>query len=118
MYIRRNFTTAVSLGRIENIKKFLAERPQDPFLLFAMAKELEKAEQLEDASVYYLKVIDVDPNYVGAYYHLGQLYILLEEYELADQQVKIGIERADDLKQHKDRSELMQLAQEINTMKA
>ncbi len=105
------------MGRIENIEKFLIDRPTDPFLLFAMAKELEKTDQLEDASIYYLKVIEVDPDYSGAYYHLGQLYMFLKEYELAEEQVLKGIERVEQLNRHKERAELMQLAQEIQSLK-
>jgi len=53
---------------------FLEASPDDSFLLFAIAKEHEKAGATDEALEYYLKLTATDPDYVGTYYHLGKLY--------------------------------------------
>lgn len=61
----------------------LAESPNDPFLLFAIAKEYEAASDLEQALAYYTQLIGQDANYVGTYYHLAKLYEKIEQPEKA-----------------------------------
>lgn len=62
------------MSRIEHLKTFLTESPNDSFLKFAIAKEFEKLNNSEEALKYYLEIEDNDPNYVGLYFHLGKLY--------------------------------------------
>lgn len=62
--------------RLKQLFAFLDNNPNDTFVLFALAKEYEKLEDQKKALEYYLKLLEVDINYVGAYYHLGKLYEL------------------------------------------
>jgi tetratricopeptide (TPR) repeat protein len=62
------------MTRLDQLFAFLALNPKESFVLFAIAKEYEKAENPEKALEYYLKLHDIDPKYVGLYYHLGKLY--------------------------------------------
>jgi len=64
----------MSTDRMSMLKTLLAENPHDSFLLFALAKEHEKAAQLPEALEQYLALRQSDPEYVGLYYHLGKLY--------------------------------------------
>lgn len=81
-------------NRLDQLFQFLEERPNDAFLLFAIAKEYEGLEDEENAKSYYLKLTDHDPNYVGTYYHLGKLYERAEEFEIAMTTYQKGMEIA------------------------
>jgi tetratricopeptide (TPR) repeat protein len=59
--------------RLEKLKAFLKEQPNDPFLLFAIAKEYEKGGDQEKALAQYQLLVQEHADYVGTYYHLGKL---------------------------------------------
>ncbi len=59
--------------RLNQLLSMMGEKP-DAFILFAIAKEYEKSENLDEALSYYLKLIHESPDYLGTYYHLGKLY--------------------------------------------
>ncbi|MEL6717249.1 MAG: tetratricopeptide repeat protein [Bacteroidota bacterium] len=80
--------------RLTQIQQFLAETPNDPFLLFALAKEYEKLEQHEQAHSYYLRLTQEHPDYVGTYYHLGRLQVSFGQYEEALSTYEKGMEIA------------------------
>ena len=82
----------MSTKRLEQLKGLLEESPHDSFLIFALAKEYEKLEELETALRHYLHLEEHDPDYVGTYYHLGKLYERMEETGLAFQTYEKGIE--------------------------
>ncbi len=59
------------MNRLEQLQNMLTEDPKDSFLLFAIAKEHEKTNDLDQAISYYEKIIQNDSKYTGVYYHLG-----------------------------------------------
>lgn len=61
-------------SRLERLKDFLDASPNDTFVLFALAKEYEKMGDDKLALSHFQKLLGVDENYVGAFYHLGKLY--------------------------------------------
>jgi tetratricopeptide (TPR) repeat protein len=71
------------MSRIDTLKNMLSESPNDSFLNFAMAKEFEKLGDFDNALKKYLYLYEIDPEYVGLYYHLGKLYEEFEEFEKA-----------------------------------
>ena len=71
------------MSRIQQLKGLLAQQPDEPFLSFAMAKELEKLEDYKQAITYYESIITKNPDYIGAYYHLGMAYEFIELPEKA-----------------------------------
>ena len=77
--------------RLEQLKNFLESSPNDSFILFAIAKEYEGLGMEEEALSYYLKLTDIDPNYVGTYYHLGKLYERQEQFAIAFKTYKTGM---------------------------
>ena len=93
--------------RLQQLLNLLEESPEDSFLLFAIAKEYEKIDNLELALSYFQKLINLDPNYVGTYYHLGKLYEQLEKVSLALSIYEQGIVIAKSLKDQHALSELM-----------
>jgi tetratricopeptide (TPR) repeat protein len=62
------------MDRLQQLLGLLKESPQDSFLLFALAKEYEKRNELKKALDHYREIVEKDPDYVGVYYHLGKLY--------------------------------------------
>lgn len=69
--------------RLERLQDFHDASPNDTFILFALAKEHEKMGDDQQALLYFQKLLAVDRNYVGAYYHIGKLYERLAKPETA-----------------------------------
>ena len=80
--------------RLIQLTELLKESPNEPFILFAIAKEYEKQADHKEALAYYLRLQAADPNYVGLYYHLGKLYEKLEQLTEAFQTYTTGMEIA------------------------
>lgn len=60
--------------RLDRLKELLKEDPDNSFILFAIAKEYEGLGKKVEAISQFLSLIEKDPQYVGTYYHLAQLY--------------------------------------------
>lgn len=103
-------------SRLTRLFTFLKESPDDSFLLFAIAKEYEKLEDLDNALDYYLKLVAIDPDYVGTYYHLGKLYEEEEETEKALVAYQDGILIAKKIKDQHALSELMNAKMNLELM--
>ena len=97
----------MSKERLHRLLQFLKNSPGDSFLTFAVAKEYESAGDEEQALVYYRRLVEQDPAYVGTYYHLGKLYERRRQYAAARQAYERGMEAA---KQAGDRHALSELA--------
>jgi len=86
-------------NRIDTLLKFLEEDPEDSFIKFALAKEYEKIGTLKKALDTYNELRDMDPNYVGLYYHLAALQIELtlpdEAIKTYDQGIEVAKKAAD-----------------------
>lgn len=65
-------------NRLERLKVLAEERPKDAFTLFALAKEYERMGDLQKSRSVFENLVENIPDYVGVYFHLGQL---LEEME-------------------------------------
>ena len=92
--------------RMKQLRLMLKNDPEDSFLMYAYAKELEYLDQPEKALEIYLKLKSSDPQYVGMYYHLGKLYELLEDQEKALQAYEEGIDVAKKIADYHALSEL------------
>lgn len=66
------------MKRIEQLQQLLQNSPNEPFILFALAKEYEKLQEQPQALKIYEQLRDNQPDYVGTYYHLGKLYEKLD----------------------------------------
>lgn len=62
-----------NMDRIEKIKSFLEQNPKDAFLIHALALEYLKLEDAEQALACFKHNQELNPDYVGTYYHLGKL---------------------------------------------
>lgn len=61
------------MNRIEQLRQFLAQSPDDPFLNHALALEYIKNEDDVTARNYFEHNLARVPDYVATYYHLGKL---------------------------------------------
>lgn len=77
---------AIMTERIEKLKTFLAQSPNDCFLNHALALEYIKAGNDEDAKVLFEKNLGTDQDYIATYYHLGKL---LERQNAQQQAIEI-----------------------------
>lgn len=82
------------MSRIDQIRQFLQDSPNDSFLRYALAQELQKQGDVEAAKEAYLWLTDNQPSYVATYYHLGKLLIAQGEKEAALAWFNLGIEHA------------------------
>lgn len=69
------------MERIEKLKTFLDANPGDSFLKHALALEMVKLGNEEEAQKLFEDILTADPSYVGSYYHLAKL---LERRRLPD----------------------------------
>lgn len=76
--------------RLEQLLDMLG-KSYEPFLLFAIAKEYEKMEQLAFSKENYEKLLTDFPDYVGTYYHYGKLMEKLKEFDRAIEIYSQGI---------------------------
>lgn len=75
-----------SNNRIEKLKLFLKQTPNDSFLQHALALEYVKLGNDDEAEKLFNNILDREPDYTGSYYHLGKL---LERKGLNDEAIAI-----------------------------
>jgi tetratricopeptide (TPR) repeat protein len=101
------------MSRIDQIRQFLQDSPNDSFLRYALAQELQKQGDIEAAKDAYLWLTDNQPSYVATYYHLGKLLIAQGEKEAALAWFNLGIEHAKAAKELHALSELQSAKLEL-----
>lgn len=104
----------MSTDRIQKLREFLKDDPDDSFTNFALALEYVKLNQLQDALDLFVKIKNHNPEYVGVYYHLGKLYEQLEQPDAAAESYKTGIGIAQRLQELHTTNELQQALQELH----
>lgn len=94
------------MSRIEALQGFLKNDPADSFSRYALALEWAKVERHDDAVRELTEVIARDPDYVAAYYQLGQIQAALGRSGEAAATLRDGIAVASRIKDDHTRSEL------------
>ncbi len=61
------------MERINKLKEFLQDSPNDSFIKHALALEYIKLNDDAAARLLFEEVLAYEPGYVGSYYHLGKL---------------------------------------------
>lgn len=80
--------------RIDKLRVYLEKDPTDTFTQFALAMEFLKTGQFQHSEQAFKRLIEIDPYYLGAYYHLGKLFHQQEHLELAHSTFIQGLEAA------------------------
>ena len=96
----------MSDDRLDKLRAFYEEDPEDPFTRFALAQEHLKHDNPDKALAFFEELVETDPDYVGTYYHLGKLYERLGRVDDALAVYEQGIKVAREQKAQKDLSEL------------
>jgi tetratricopeptide (TPR) repeat protein len=78
-------------SRKQQIIKMLEVDPNDAFLMFALAKELENEEDYKESEKIYTELIQLHPDYTGTYYHYGKLLEHLNQIDKAKEIYQLGI---------------------------
>jgi hypothetical protein len=97
------------MSRLDEIRKLLENEPDDPFLLYASALEIEHIEGREKALLVLLNLRSIAPLYLPLYYKAAELALELGKYSLTDELIKDGIVLAKKLNNSKTTSELVGL---------
>jgi tetratricopeptide (TPR) repeat protein len=78
-------------NKIRRLTEFLKVDPRDCFTWFALASELARNGRADDAVKAYRKLLTINPEYVGAYYHFGKLMESLDQPDEAILLYQAGI---------------------------
>jgi predicted Zn-dependent protease len=92
-------------NRLEILRQFVAEEPQDPFNHYALATELLKFNKTESRQIFE-NLLKNHADYLATYYHLGALYVELSENSLAEETYIAGIALAGKIGNEKTLKEL------------
>ena len=71
------------MERIEKLKSFLQQNPEDSFVQHALALEYVKLGDDAEVRKLFENLLARDENYIGSYYHLGKLLERTGETEKA-----------------------------------
>jgi tetratricopeptide (TPR) repeat protein len=82
------------MNRIERLTEMLQTNPEDCFLWHALALEHVKLGENNAARECFEKLLDMDENYVGSYYHLAALLVRQNETEKAIEVYEKGMLKA------------------------
>jgi len=82
------------MDRIQKIKEFLLQQPNDSFLQHALALEYIKLGNDEEARKLFEQILTRDPAYIGSYYHLAKLFDRNQQREDAIKVYEKGMEEA------------------------
>ena len=99
----------IQVTRMQRLHMMLEAQPDDSFLLFALAKELDVSGEDVEAIATYERLLVNDPDYLGAYYHLAEILDRIEQTDRAINIADQGITLAKKQNNEKDLAELVQL---------
>jgi tetratricopeptide (TPR) repeat protein len=79
------------MSRLEQMLAFLEQDPNDSFARYAVALEYASARDYPHAVEELGELRRRDPEYVAAYFQLGQILTTLEEWDKAEEALRSGI---------------------------
>jgi predicted Zn-dependent protease len=100
-------------ARLSQLLAFLEKEPADSFLNYALAMEYAGAGKDAESIAILEKLLERDPEYTGAYYHLGQAYLRAGYRDKAMKIWQEGVEMTGKLKKHHALSELKNVLNEL-----
>jgi uncharacterized protein HemY len=84
----------VDMSRREQLEAMLAAEPADTFLRYALAMELENAEEFESSIEMFRGLMQDTPPYVPAFFMLGQLLSRIDRVAEARTVLREGVDQA------------------------
>lgn len=82
------------MSRLNQLREMLADEPEDAFLNYALALELDKLEEHDESLALFQKLMSFDPPYVPAFFMAGQMLSRLDRNDEAQQFLVEGIQHA------------------------
>ncbi|MEO5569549.1 MAG: tetratricopeptide repeat protein, partial [Bacteroidia bacterium] len=82
----------MTINRIELLKEYLDDDPDDAFTLYALALEYLKEENFFKAKYYFSTLVNKHSDYLPVYYQFGKLSEKLNETEKANEMYLKGID--------------------------
>ena len=104
----------MSINRIELLKEYMDDDPDDAFTLYALALEYLKEENFFEAKEFFSTLVNKHSDYLPVYYQFGKLYEKLNEKEKANELYLKGIYLAKKLKDQHTLNELQQAFNSLN----
>ena len=98
--------------RVATLEKLLQMDPGDVFSAYALGLECLES-QPERAEQQFLRVLQLDPKYVAAYFQMGKLSADQDKIEAARNWLEKGIEVADQVGDHHALGEMQDFLDEI-----
>jgi len=89
------------LNRIDMLLAMLEKEPDDIFLNYALGTEYVGELDVIQAEFQFKKVLQMEPNYIAAYYQLGKLFESQLKNADALHFFKLGLEKAKEAKNNK-----------------
>ena len=81
-------------GRVDTLRAWVDESPDDAFSRYALAMELKKLSDRDGARREFAELVTRNPGYCATYYHYGALLVELEDPAEARRVLKLGVEAA------------------------
>ncbi|HSV13280.1 MAG TPA: hypothetical protein VLI90_03425 [Tepidisphaeraceae bacterium] len=81
-------------NRLEQLQKMLEREPNDTFLLYGLALEYKKVNELDRALEYLSRVTQIDPGYCYAYHQRGLVHEMRGDTAAAKQAYQEGLAAA------------------------
>ncbi|RMH41950.1 MAG: tetratricopeptide repeat protein [Deltaproteobacteria bacterium] len=82
------------MDRIDTLRAFAAQRPDDPFPLYGLAMELRNAQRYDEAQEVFDRLRAAFPDYLPAYFHAGANLAALGRTEDALARYRDGLDVA------------------------
>lgn len=82
------------MSRRQQLEEMLAESPEDTFLRYALAMELENEDENEKSLELHQGLMSGDPPYVPSFFMSGQQLVNLDRVDEAKKILELGIEQA------------------------
>ncbi|MDQ3110882.1 MAG: tetratricopeptide repeat protein [Bacteroidota bacterium] len=101
------------MDRLSQLEELLKEDPNDSFLQYGIALEYAKKGNVEEAISRIEKLLSEKPDYLGAYYQLGQYYEAVNKTNEAMTIYEKGIILAKKLNNNKTMNELREALQQL-----
>lgn len=104
----------MAADRLSQLEELLKEDPTDSFLQYGIALEYAKKGNMEEAITRIEKLLSEKPDYLGAYYQLGQYYELVKRDADAMAIYEKGIVLAKKVGNMKTMNELREALQQLD----
>lgn len=98
--------------RIELLREYVKQEPDDPFNWYALAME-EQKHNAQRAEEIYLHLLNAFPEYVPTYYQGGLFYLESGKLDKALEILRTGLIKCESQKNTKTRNEIQSLIMEL-----